>query len=97
MRSILALGTDREWKPPIVLTEATRGEGVPELWEKIEAHRAFLEESGQLEERRRAEPRRRGVLGRVGARKARTSSTPSPTIPSCGGCSTRCRAASWIR
>jgi LAO/AO transport system kinase len=34
------------------LTEATRGENVPELWEKIEEHRAFLEESGQLEERR---------------------------------------------
>jgi LAO/AO transport system kinase len=52
VRSILALGTDRAWKPAIVLTEATRGEGVPELWEKIEAHRAYLEESGQLEERR---------------------------------------------
>jgi LAO/AO transport system kinase len=35
-----------------VLTEATRGENVPELWEKLEAHRAFLEQSGQLEERR---------------------------------------------
>jgi LAO/AO transport system kinase len=52
VRSILSLGTDREWKPAIVLTEATRGEGVPELWEKIESHRAFLEDSGQLEERR---------------------------------------------
>ncbi len=27
---------------------------MPELWEKVEEHRAFLEESGQLEERRRA-------------------------------------------
>ena len=35
-----------------MLTEATRGEGVPELWEKLEAHRAYLEDSGQLEERR---------------------------------------------
>ena len=53
VRSILALDTESEWRPPIVLTEATRGENVPELWEKIEAHRAFLEESGQLDERRR--------------------------------------------
>jgi LAO/AO transport system kinase len=53
VRSILALDTESEWRPPIVLTEATRGENVPELWEKIEAHRAHLEESGQLEERRR--------------------------------------------
>jgi LAO/AO transport system kinase len=52
VRSILALDRNREWRPPIVLTEATRGENVPELWEKITAHRAFLEESGQLEERR---------------------------------------------
>jgi len=59
VRSILALGRShergsREWSPPIVLTEAVRGEHVPELWEKVEEHRAFLEQSGQLEERRRA-------------------------------------------
>ncbi len=53
VRSILGLDPDREWPPPIVLTEATRGENVPELWEKIEEHRAFLEQSGRLEERRR--------------------------------------------
>ena len=70
VRSILALDTDREWRPPIVLTEATRGENVPELWEKIEEHRAYLEESGQLEERRRAQPRRRGLRRRVGAGEA---------------------------
>ena len=52
VRSILTLDRNREWRPPIVLTEATRGENVPELWEKIAAHRTFLEESGQLEERR---------------------------------------------
>jgi len=52
VRSILSLGGDRDWRPAIVLTEATRGEGVPELWEKIEAHRTYLVESGQLEERR---------------------------------------------
>ncbi|MHB8468145.1 MAG: methylmalonyl Co-A mutase-associated GTPase MeaB [Gaiellaceae bacterium] len=53
VRSILSLDRDREWQPPIVLTEATRGESVPELWAKIAAHRAFLVDSGQLEERRR--------------------------------------------
>src|SRR6059036_1871234 len=53
VRSILSLDREREWRPPIVLTEATRGEGVPELWEKIVEHRAHLESSGQLDERRR--------------------------------------------
>src|SRR5438034_5724057 len=53
VRSILSLDKDRAWRPPIVMTEATRGENVPELWEKIEAHRKFLEGEGLLEERRR--------------------------------------------
>jgi LAO/AO transport system kinase len=53
VRSILALDRDRAWKPPIVLTEALRGEGVESLWEQIEAHRAYLEGEGELESRRR--------------------------------------------
>ncbi len=53
VRSILSLDRERSWRPPIVLTEATRGDGVPELWTKIEAHREHLESDGLLEERRR--------------------------------------------
>ena len=69
VRSILALDHDRDWKPPILLTEAVRGEGVPELWEKVEEHRAHLDEGGQLAERAAQEPGRRGVRGRLGARE----------------------------
>ena len=53
VRSILALDTERAWKPPIVLTEATRGENVAQLWEHVEKHRAHLEQHGGLDERRR--------------------------------------------
>jgi len=53
VRSILALDREREWLPPILLTKATRDEGVPQLWEKIGEHRAFLVDSGRLDERRR--------------------------------------------
>jgi len=53
VRAVLSLDRESAWKPPIVLTEATRGEQVPELWEQVEAHRAFLEAEGLLEERRR--------------------------------------------
>jgi LAO/AO transport system kinase len=53
VRSILSLDRDPDWRPPIVLTDATRGENVPELWAKIEEHRAFLGADGRLEERRR--------------------------------------------
>jgi len=53
VRSILSLDRERAWRPPIVLTEAMRGENVEELWAKIEEHRAHLESEGLLEERRR--------------------------------------------
>ena len=53
VRSVLSLDKERPWKPPIVLTEAMRGENVDTLWEKVEAHRAFLESEGVLEQRRR--------------------------------------------
>jgi LAO/AO transport system kinase len=53
VRQVLALTPGRAWKPPIVLTEALRGEGIEQLWEAIESHRSFLEAEGRLEERRR--------------------------------------------
>jgi LAO/AO transport system kinase len=53
VRSILALDRERDWRPPIVLTEALRDENVPELWAKVEEHRAYLEAAGELEARRR--------------------------------------------
>ena len=40
------------WRPPILATVATTGDGVPELWEAINAHRAHAQASGQLESRR---------------------------------------------
>jgi DNA-binding HxlR family transcriptional regulator len=36
VRSILALDVEREWKPPIVLTEAVRAENVAKLWDEVE-------------------------------------------------------------
>ena len=53
VRSILSLDKERVWKVPIVLTEATRDENVDVLWEKLREHRAFLEEGGELDARRR--------------------------------------------
>jgi LAO/AO transport system kinase len=53
VRSIMTLDRERSWRPPIVLTEATRDENVDVLWEKISEHRAYLEENDLLDERRR--------------------------------------------
>ena len=54
VRQVLALAPAEGWRPPIVLTEAMRGEGLEQLWETIAEHRAWLESDGELERRRRA-------------------------------------------
>lgn len=41
------------WEPPVFLTVAPEGKGVPELVEAIERHAAFLAASGDLARRRR--------------------------------------------
>jgi LAO/AO transport system kinase len=60
VRQILDIGEELEsqpWSPPILMTRGDTGEGVQELKETIEKHRAHLEESGELEKRRRAAQR----------------------------------------
>jgi LAO/AO transport system kinase len=54
LRSMLALAERPEgaWRPPIVKTVASRGEGVDDVVEEIGRHHAWLAESGQLAERR---------------------------------------------
>ena len=54
VRSILQIGGARDWRPPIVLTEALRAEGIAELWKKISEHRRHLEENDLLEAKRAA-------------------------------------------
>ena len=54
LRSMLALAQTPEggWKPPIVKTVAQKGEGLDEVVNEIEHHRAWLESSGELARRR---------------------------------------------
>jgi LAO/AO transport system kinase len=54
LRSMLALAERPEgsWRPPIVKTVASRSEGLDEVVAEIDKHRAWLEESGELERRR---------------------------------------------
>src|ERR687887_942065 len=70
VRSILSLDREREWKPPIVLTEAVRGENVPDLWERIGEHRRYLEESVRLDGVARVTPASRSeTFSRLAARE----------------------------
>jgi LAO/AO transport system kinase len=54
LRNMIALAdrSDDAWKPPIVQTVAQTGQGVDEVVEKIDAHRAWMESSGEHERRR---------------------------------------------
>ena len=52
LRQMLEM-SEAEWKPPIVETVATKGEGIDDLWAAVEKHRAWQEEKGLLEARRR--------------------------------------------
>ncbi|HLN41358.1 MAG TPA: methylmalonyl Co-A mutase-associated GTPase MeaB [Acidimicrobiales bacterium] len=51
MLDLTALG---DWRPPVLETSASTGEGVDELWEEIARHERHLEEHGALEARRAA-------------------------------------------
>ncbi len=39
------------WRPPIIETVASRGEGASDVWDAIDAHHAHMIESGELERR----------------------------------------------
>ena len=41
------------WTPPVILTVAHKGDGVPELATSLDRHQHYLEASGELRERRR--------------------------------------------
>ncbi len=55
LRNMLEMGAghDPEWTPPILLTTASAGEGVAELWQAVRDHREHLARGGRLEARRR--------------------------------------------
>jgi LAO/AO transport system kinase len=70
IRGVLSLGPSTSWRVPIVKTEATKGEGVAELAEKISEHREHIEAEGTLDERR-ARNLRNEVLELAAARMRR--------------------------
>ncbi len=43
--------SEKDWRPPVILTNSRSGEGVTELADKILEHLQFLKDSGQLEEK----------------------------------------------
>lgn len=54
-KSALHIMTDASpsWHPPVVTVSGLKGDGVPELWAKIEKHRRIMSESGERDQRRK--------------------------------------------
>jgi len=78
------LGLDsshRDWDPPILQTQALSGEGIGELWSKVQEHRDFLVSSAKLDElraQRRKQEFLEAVEEEVGRRlKALVESDPT--------------------
>ncbi len=53
IRSMMEMLDFSGWVPELVMTQATSGEGIDDLWVAIEKHVAYLETSGEMEEKRR--------------------------------------------
>ena len=84
VKAVLALGPSRSWRVPVVRTEAVKGEGVPELVDTIDAHRAHIIEEGTLSERR-ARNLRAEVLGIAAARLRRELEQRATSDPKWAG------------
>jgi LAO/AO transport system kinase len=53
LHQMIRMGPELGWVPPVMRTAAATGEGIVELWEVIQDHRAYLERSGALDAVRR--------------------------------------------
>jgi LAO/AO transport system kinase len=54
LETMLRMGPELDWVPPVIRTSTVNSDGIDELWEAIESHRKHLEAGGELERKRRA-------------------------------------------
>jgi LAO/AO transport system kinase len=54
IKMILSFRKDSGWTPDVIKSIATEGTGIPEIAAKVAEHRAYLESSDRLQEKRRA-------------------------------------------
>ena len=76
LRGMLALGGGKEgWKPPIITTTATTGDGLAEVVTRLDAHWDWLADSGELKRRRLARAREEITALAFAALRARLASS----------------------
>jgi LAO/AO transport system kinase len=74
IEQMLDLSPPADWRPAVIETVASSGEGVAALWDAVAGHRAYLKEAGRLERRRTArleEELRRVLVAKVAERVRR--------------------------
>jgi LAO/AO transport system kinase len=54
LQQMLHHGAARAWDPPVLMTTATEADGIEALWAAVERHRAWLVDSGALDDKREA-------------------------------------------
>ncbi len=78
LRNMIALATKGpdDWKPPIVPTVATTGDGIGDLVGQLDAHRAWLDRSGEGDRRRAARAREEVAALALGALRRKMARLP---------------------
>ncbi|HEV3288914.1 MAG TPA: methylmalonyl Co-A mutase-associated GTPase MeaB [Streptosporangiaceae bacterium] len=78
LRTMIAMARrgEGDWKPPIVTTTATTGEGIAELAARLDAHRSWLGSSGERDRRRLARARAEVAALAVAALRERVGGLP---------------------
>jgi LAO/AO transport system kinase len=80
IRGMLSLAPAAEWKPPVVPTTATTGEGVEDLLAAITDHQRFLDDGERRQEARRRRARRRVERLLAALIRERMNTSHRPTI-----------------
>ena len=82
LRTMINMAPKTAWRPPIVATIATRGEGVDRLWEAVLQHRKHLESSGRAKElvERRLRDETAEVAAEIARERARQALTEDAAL-----------------
>jgi LAO/AO transport system kinase len=80
LEQMLDLSGELEWRPPVVETVATSGQGIDRLWAVVAHHKQFLAEQGRLAARRaaRLEAAVRRVVAAVLATRVESAASGAP-------------------